>query len=317
VAAQQLEMLRQAQTEGLMVRLVCGQGPTTADRIGVVAIDTGDSGFDDSKSVCIDGFVESLGLLGPKGKVAMPGVACVGFISAPPFHGAGNVVESVHFKPQNYQFYVLQHSVAFELFEAGLRDNIRVRAMALLDQPVAPDKAPADGLNKGSFLRMMSDQNLKPLPKDGEVVVVVDQPQDPAGLVFGVELLAPLSSASRPVWICIWRESLDEGPEKPYCSQGALPSNDLTPQTLRDLHIPYTAVWRGLACFNSGVYQFELDLPHPFKIAVDGRDLCLHAAKEGRLRFAHACLHGCHEVTVTIEGWTCKDDFVMDVYRLR
>src|SRR5436190_22409278 len=49
---------------------------------------------------------------------------------------------------------------------------------------------------------------------------------------FGAELLAPLASASRGVWVEIRRESLDVGPERAYCATGT-PSSDLTPQSLR------------------------------------------------------------------------------------
>jgi len=128
-------------------------------------------------------------------------------------------------------------------------------------------------------------------------------------------LLVALASASRPVWIQISRKSLDMGPDI-KCTPG-LPSNDLTPVGLRDLHIPYTAEWTGCGCFNHGVYRFQFDLPVEFTVTVDGEELCVHSAPEGRIKFAHACLDGEHCVTVILQGWTCKLVFLMDVYRIR
>jgi hypothetical protein len=135
------------------------------------------------------------------------------------------------------------------------------------------------------------------------------------GLAFAAELLAPLASASRPVWITISRTSLDYGPEGFACTPG-VPTSDLRPQTLRDLRIPYPALWTGLACFNHGIYRFQFNLPTAFEVKVDGETLCLHDAPEG-VKMAHACLRGEHEVCVEIEDWICDYEFVMDVYRIR
>jgi hypothetical protein len=131
-----------------------------------------------------------------------------------------------------------------------------------------------------------------------------------------VQLLTALASASRPVWIQISRHSLDEGPAGDRCTEG-LPSSDLSPQGLRDLHIPYTAEWAGHGCFNPGVYRLQFGLDVEFEVQIDCKPLCLHASADGTVRFAHACLHGDHEVRVVLKGWTCKKTFEMDVYRIR
>ena len=135
-------------------------------------------------------------------------------------------------------------------------------------------------------------------------------------LVRGVQLLTALASASRPVWIQISRQSLDEGPAGDRCTEG-LPSSDLSPQGLRDLHIPYTAEWTGHGCFNPGVYRLQFGLDVEFEVQIDCKPLCVHASADGTVRFAHACLHGDHEVRVVLKGWTCKKTFEMDVYRIR
>ena len=136
------------------------------------------------------------------------------------------------------------------------------------------------------------------------------------GLVFNAELLAHLASASRPVWINVSRQSLDHGPEGYSCTTG-VPSSDLTPRTLRDLRIPYPAEWCGLACFNPGIYCFQLKLPTAFKLFVNGKELCLYDSTEAGIKMGYACLEGCHEVCVKIDNWICEYEFVMDVYQLR
>jgi hypothetical protein len=96
------------------------------------------------------------------------------------------------------------------------------------------------------------------------------------------------------------------------------PTSDLQPRTLRDLRLPYPAVWEGLGCFNPGIYRFQFQLATAFELFVDGEELCLHEADgdEG-IYMAHACLGGEHEIRVELAQWTCDYEFVMDVYQLR
>ncbi|HLA45509.1 MAG TPA: hypothetical protein VJZ27_18820, partial [Aggregatilineales bacterium] len=72
-------------------------------------------------------------------------------------------------------------------------------------------------------------------------------------LAFAAELNAHLASAARPVWLMISRDSLDMGPEGDARCVVGTPTSDLRLSTLRDLRIPYDAVWFGLACANPGI----------------------------------------------------------------
>ena len=87
--------------------------------------------------------------------------------------------------------------------------------------------------------------------------------------------------------------------------------------TLRDLRIPYTAVWRGYGCFNHGVYRFQINQTHGVKLVVCGEKRCLYPSTEKADLFGYACVHGDCEVVVELEGWTCDKDFQIDVYRIR
>lgn len=329
----QLEMLRDAQARGRVVRLLFDvgsmaagtSGVSKADRIISVAVDNADNDFGGELAAEVDGFVESLSLLripAVGGTSMASSFAHVRFTTAPPFTGSGNIVGLAPFTPVTINLLVMKNSLAYELFLAGLRDNLRMRASTVAvsrgrdtdDRPNPNRDVPADtpsavgGTTHTPLLRMLSSMN----------AAATAEGEQRANLFisFGAELLAPLASASRPVWIEIRRESLDVGPEKAYCATGT-PSSDLTPQSLRDMHLPYPAIWRGLGCFNHGVYRFQLRLPSSFKITVDGRELCLLDSDPVGSKMAHACLHDLCEVVIEIEQWTCDSEFILDVYRLR
>jgi hypothetical protein len=330
----QLEMLRDAQARGRVVRLLVDVGSkATATgagnkpvRIIAVAVDNADNDFGGELASEVDGFVESLSLLhipAVGGTSMASSFAHVRFTTAPPFTGSGNIVGLAPFTPVTINLLVMKNSLAYELFLAGLRDNLRMRASTVAvhrgrdtvdDAPDPNRDVPAGtpsavgGAKHTPLLRMLNSVN----------TAATYEGKQKANLFisFGAELLAPLASASRPVWIEIRRESLDVGPEKAYCAKGT-PSSDLTPQSLRDMHLPYPAVWRGLGCFNHGVYRFQLKLPSSFKITVDGKELCLLDSDPVGSKMAHACLHDLCEVVIEIEEWTCDSEFILDVYRLR
>lgn len=333
VKTQQLEMLRDAQARGRVVRLLVDTGSTAAgtasqkkaDRIISVAVDNADNDFGGELASEVDGFVESLSLLripAVGGTSMASSFAHVRFTTAPPFTGSGNIVGLAPFTPVTIDLLVMKNSLAYELFLAGLRDNLRMRASTVAvsrgqntdDTPNPNRDVPADtpsatgGITHTPLLRMLSSVNT--------AATAGGEQKANLFISFGAELLAPLASASRPVWIEIRRESLDVGPEKAYCAKGT-PSSDLTPQSLRDMHLPYPAVWRGLGCFNHGVYRFQLKLPSSFKITVDGKELCLLDSDPVGSKMAHACLHDLCEVVIEIEQWTCDSEFILDVYRLR
>lgn len=314
VAAAMLDMLRQAQADGTPVTLVFD-----AKQRRIVGVETGDTGavIVRGDMQIVEGFVESLAVgptLAPMGNLAL-----VEFTTAPPFSGAGNVVGLVPFTPALRQFLVVQGSLEYELFLTGLRDKLRMRV--LTGAGVAQSGGGNDDGGKPSVVRRMSAMTHMTTAPDVTAAAGTAGTNDganapTAALVRVAQLLTTLASASRPVWIQISRQSLDDGPAGDRCTEG-LPSSDLSPMGLRDLHIPYTAEWVGLGCFNPGVYRLQLTLGVEFEVQVDGKPLCVHASADGTVKFAHACLCGDHEVRVVLKGWTCKMKFEMDVYRIR
>lgn len=294
VVVQMLEMLRAAQTAGTPVTLTVEPkqqrivGVQAGDATGSLSGEGGDT---------LDGFVESLTvapMLAPLGNLAL-----VEFTTAPPFAGAGNVVELVPFTPAARRLVVVQGSLEYELFLAALRDKLRMRVLTGAEVGGRPGNEGAVKTGELSHIARASPNK-----------------KEPMRLVRAAQLLTALASASRPVWIQISRQSLDQGPEGERCTTG-LPSSDLTPLGLRDLRLPYTAEWVGHGCFNPGVYRLQFGMKVEFEVFVDGKSLCVHASDDGKVKFAHACLCGDHEVRVVLEGWTCKQTFEMDVYRIR
>lgn len=309
VAEAQLDLLREAQAAGDTVTLDVAVKERRI--VSVTRGELGGAGDGGDKGEPIAGFVEAIA----HSQLAQSHVMLVRLVTAPPFETAagGHFVKLEPFTPSEIALAVLRGSPEHALLEAALRDKLRVHvlgsAAADSDRPNEPRDEPRDDNEPMSHV---------PLAADGGVIGVVDGAAGharPLRLVRGVELLHALASASRPVWIEVRRRSLDVGPEVP-CAPG-LPSNDLTPRTLRDLALPYKAEWSAIGCFNHGVYRFQFILDTPFELYIDGELRCLHAAEDGSAQFAHACLDGDHEVRVVLPEWTCRKDFAFDVYRIR
>ena len=317
VAAALFEMLRDAQASGQPVTLVYD-----AKSRRIVGVEAGgaDGTLQGGDGGTMDGFVESIAIA--PGLVPLGNVALVEFTTAPPFGPAGNVVPLLPFTPALKLLLVVQGSAEYELLVDGLRDKLRMR-VKLGAQVGSPAKEPPidrkpDDPNRpvwtrGQMSRVFSAGRAAADASAGQAEPGAD---DPMTLVRATQLVAALASASRPVWIRIARQSLDKGPDGVACTEG-LPSSDLAPQSLRDLRLPYTAEWKGWGCFNHGVYRLQFELGVAFEAFIDGKPLCLHASEDGKVQFAHACLHDEHEVCVVLKRWTCDQVFRMDVYRIR
>jgi hypothetical protein len=308
VAEAQLNLIRAAQVSGETIGLFVSEKTRriTGVQVGGATDSAGGGGGADVS----DGFVESIAHATTQGGLA--GTVRVEFTTAPPFVAAGQVVALIPFLPALRTYLVVIGSPEYELFLTGLRHKLRMRIFASVFRPHRSDEpGPVDPPDRNPDT---PPSGLRVNIREG-VDATAETPRQSLALVRGAQLLHALASASRPVWVRVSRKSLDVGPET-GCTEG-LPSSDLTPRGLRDLHIPYQAEWIGWGCFNHGVYRFQFNLKTPFQIYIDDRLLCVHASEDGTAQFAHACLECEHEVRVVLSGWTCEQDFIMDVYRIR
>lgn len=304
VATSQLDVVRAAQAQGEMCSFVVSGGDDGGGSQDIVSVGVGAGANGDvSKGQVVSAFVESLGLVPTPGAGAgLAAFAVTRATSAPEFNGPGGTVDPAAFSPQLLDLYVAPGSLTYSLVEAGLRDNVRMRLSFV---PLVTGGKP-DGPNQ---------------PKDhGPNVAVAGgkgegSDEATAALLVAAELLAPLASASRPVWVRIDRAMLDRGPEA-ECMPG-LPSSDLKVQTLRDLRIPYPAIWCGHGCFNHGVYRFQLTAPAGSTLQVDECAICLYETGTAGVTAGYACIEGDHVVTVEIPAYTCDTEFDLDVYRIR
>ncbi|MCC7208696.1 MAG: hypothetical protein IT323_15420, partial [Anaerolineae bacterium] len=159
VALAQLDMLRDAEERGVLVRLLVTGGVTggsasetgvgvgirgVGQRIFAVLLDDDESAFGSDQAVDLNGFVESLSLirLALGGEDALGNFAHVRFTTAPPFTGPGNTVGLTPFGPETVDLLTPKNSPAYALFEAGLRDNLRMRVRAVsprVRKPVDPN----------------------------------------------------------------------------------------------------------------------------------------------------------------------------------
>lgn len=301
VAEAQLDMLRDAQAAGDTVTLDVARKERR-----ILTVSRGELGGDGAgggKGEVLAGFVEAIA----HSQLAQSHVMLITLVTAPAFETAagGHFVKLEPFTPAEVAFAVLRGSPEHALLEAALRDKLRVHIAASAAVDADRPNEPRDEESLRSHVPSAREPFGGSATGRGEGL----------RLVRGVQLLHALASASRPVWIEVRRRSLDVGPEAP-CVPG-LPSNDLTPRTLRDLALPYKAEWSAVGCFNHGVYRFQFILDTPFELYIDGEPRCLHAAEDDAATFAHACLDGDHEVRVVLSEWTCRMDFVFDVYRIR
>lgn len=298
-------MARQAQADGRALTLAYD-----AERRLVYSVEDSDqfATGEDQEADMFDGFVELIG------HTQDLNLALVQITTAPMFEPDGNLVPLVPFTPEPRLLLVLRGAPEYAVFEAALRDKLRIRVFAQgrRDQR---DEDPTGGRDdvirddNGNVVRARAGLASVRSPASAQRF------SGPLFFVRGAILLAPLCSAARPVWVRIDRQALDIGPDAD-CPEG-LPSHDLRPRSLREMDLPYTAEWIGLGCFNHGVYRFELPTAVPVRIEVDGQPLCVHEDADHRARFAHACLDGEHQVRIVLEGWSCRHDFAMDVYRIR
>ncbi len=305
-----VEIARNAQATGESVTI-----DFDAKQRTVLAIECGRAGdivSDNAGDDRFAGFVESIG------HTPATDMMMISMVTAPSFSADGNYVELTPFTPVGRSLLVVRGAPEYALFEAALRDGLRMGVLAIgrKDQAVEPEiqaDKPAAGVAKGQPAGTPTGGSRSAIQVS--LLDGADGKSVGAELVRGATLLAPLCSASRPVWIQVDRRALDVGPDAD-CAEG-LPTNDLRPRTLREIDLPYRAVWRGIGCFNHGVYRFELAPGTEFAIFVDDEALCIHSDEETGTRFAHACLHGEHEVRIELDGWSCRKRFNMDVYRIR
>ncbi len=350
VASHQFELLNDAMLHGRYVRVL--YTTSNSDNVGrprIIAVMTNVTpafGREGADTTELHGFVESLSLI-PLAAAAVGTLAHVRFTTTLAFDGPGGTVGLDPFIPETIDLLVPKGSLAYALFEAGLRDNLRMRVQGLTrsqkgdDRPEpepgrTPTNVPASvedvppamvavesetGGRRGEATDAMVEMVEMATARRAnmatvERAVTVSASAQNFTLVTGAELLAPLASASRPVWVLISRETLDYGPEQMLCTPG-LPTSDLTPRSLRNMRIPYPAVWKGMGCFNAGVYRFQFNLQTEFRVLVDDRELCIYDTEVETVKIAHACLGGEHQVFVELYDWICDYNFVMDVYRIR
>ncbi len=314
VAVEQLRMLRDAFESGTVVQLLVatsnGEGSKGPEIVSVrvgAGVGAGD-GKDQERTV--SGFVETLGTMLPAAVTSAAGSLALTRITAgPELTGVGGAVSPDPFAPEALDFFVARGSVVYALLEAAVRENDRVR-VSYLPLPGAEQR------DQVAFTRGVEAGDVAGAYPGAVEATAADEGDGAVeGLLLSAELQAPLSSASRPVWVRIDREMLDVGPASD-CVPG-LPSTSLRPRTLRDLRIPYPAEWVGQGCFNHGVYRFQLTAPTGSVVLVDDEAICLFPAGDAGVVAGHACLEGDHVVTVQIPEYVCDTEFDLDVFRVR
>lgn len=301
VAIEQLRMIRDAAASGKLLGFVVDSDRESGEDILTVRSDAAGGRGDQREHRTTSAFIESLGTIHDADAAGT--LALVSATTSPELTGPGGAVDPAFFSPVALSLFVPRGSAVYALVEAGLRDNVGMRLEYLT---IGGDQPPEDeGGADGGIVVDGIDVAVRPEERGGRTTA----------LLLDAELLAPLSSASRPVWLQIDRKLLDVGPDG--CVPG-LPSSSLQPRSLRDLRIPYTARWIGAGCFNPGVYRIQLVSTPGSVVRVDDAEICLYDSSDGKNAVVgYACLKGHHTVVVEIPDYVCDTDFDLDVYRVR
>jgi hypothetical protein len=268
VTSAMLELLRTCHETGdpVAVRVVEGGGTEAVPSRFVLSVTRADLAV--RQPVSVDCFVERVGV---EIIHARP-FARVRVTTVPRFVGSGGTVDPSFYRPQELMCYVAKGSHMLELLEQSLNAGQRVRLS--LARPTG--QGDDDGQNPGGH----GDETGGMVPKAMSMAELPDITVLPdygdaggrvAGLVLGVELLAPLASAVRPVWVRVRREALDQPPPG-ECLDGT-PTSDLAPVNVASLQVPHRAAWEGVGCFNRGVYRVQIVAPVAPRIFLDGKEL--------------------------------------------
>ncbi|MEM1177720.1 MAG: hypothetical protein AAGM22_05215 [Acidobacteriota bacterium] len=267
------------------------------------------------------------------------------FTTAPDQNPEGDISENGSFVARTYGATVAYDSPLVPRLEAALRDGLQVRlGLAAGDRQDPKDpkdpKDPQDGVEAfyGSAPRISG--------------VGVKRP--PA--VHSVELVAPLGSAARPVWVETRCNAVPVEEPEVHCDGVPTIQNP----NHRDLAaVPCSVAWSGDGWFARGVWRIVVHADGPVDVKVDGEVPCGHcqespaigkrerletvavrqvreradaASLEEALRGAgdrltakgpiercvyHAYLDGMHALDLTVHGRSCASPFRLHIHRIR
>ncbi|MEO1370181.1 MAG: hypothetical protein AAFX50_23615, partial [Acidobacteriota bacterium] len=224
--------------------------------------------------------------------------------------------------------------------QAALRDGLQVRLGLAVGRGDADPKDPKDPRDP---------QNPDRVPRSASGGVGrgrVDLE------VHSVELVAPLGSAARPVWVETRCGAVPVEEPESHCD--GVPTLQ-TPNHKDFGAIPHSVAWAGQGWFTRGIWRLVVVADGPVDLQVDGETPCGHCqavpltdkepkladreaypksptALEKRLEglgdrlsgrgalercVYHAYLDGVHAVDVVVRGRTCSSPFQLQAYRIR
>lgn len=153
-----------------------------------------------------------------------------------------------------------------------------------------------------------------------------------------VELLCPLASAARPVWITFETAPLCEEPSTSCVTVPTI--QNPTEATLNN--VPHNVRWHGTGWFARGIWRIVVSSAGKTSILIDCKAPCVRKSEELQMStdigvrdapvsnlpinmrperptvlIAHAYLDGVHELTFDVSGHTCSSLFRVVIYRIR
>ena len=127
--------------------------------------------------------------------------------------------------------------------------------------------------------------------------------------IHEVELIAPLGSAARPIWI------VEDCKFTPCEHPNGICTNVPTiqsPGAAAFASLQHSVTWKGNGYFRCGVWRFNLGAGFSGKLRIDGHAICCEGSA-----MEHSFLAGMHCVEVELDGVSCATAFTLQVYRIR
>ena len=162
------------------------------------------------------------------------------------------------------------------------------------------------------------------------------------GEIHAVEVISPLGSAAKPIWITFGGETLCE-----ESTDACFNEPTITPPSQAMLDgVPRAVSWKGQAYFNKGIWRFVIYSSDSVALKVDDKTPCAEVEAHSGVSYdkapsmshyqqgyiagstgtgdrtlssvmAHCYLNGLHDVEIIVRGKTCGSPFKAIIYRVR
>ena len=138
--------------------------------------------------------------------------------------------------------------------------------------------------------------------------------------IHAVEVVSPMGSAARPIWICI-NQAVKQQDNGDSCDNNPTIQ---TPTNNSFNNVKINFCWKAQGYFNEGIWRFEIKSPGTYELKVDGHlpccgqssaQCCCETLPADTIN--HFYLRGLHNVQLSLYNKNALETFALIVYRIR